>query len=124
LGQEALSLKKFSDGPLQSSEFSIQTAFMLRQAGPWGQNFPEPVFDGEFSLISQRLVAGKHLKMVVAPYDSEILLDAIYFNADLDIWPDASQTRVRLVFRLDINEFRGQSQLQLLVEHMANAATW
>jgi single-stranded-DNA-specific exonuclease len=124
LGQEALSLKKFSDGPLQSSEFSIQTALMLRQAGPWGQNFPEPVFDGEFSLISQRLVAGKHLKMVVAPYDSEILLDAIYFNADLDIWPDASRTRVRLVFRLDINEFRGQSQLQLLVEHMAIAATW
>ena len=91
---------------------------MLREAGPWGQGFPEPLFDGEFELVSQRIVGEKHLKMTLLPLHSRDLLDAIAFNIDTSIWPDQGITRVHLVYKLDVNEFRGQRQLQLLVEHL------
>ncbi|KUJ84340.1 single-stranded-DNA-specific exonuclease RecJ [Microbulbifer flavimaris] len=107
-----------SDGALQSGDFTLQTAAALRALAPWGQAFPEPMFDGDFLLLQQRIVGERHLKMVVAPEASpQLALDAIAFNVDTDQWPQPTD-RVRLAYKLDINEFRGRESLQLLVSYL------
>jgi len=106
-----------TDGELFSDELTLGFADQLRQAGPWGQAFPEPSFDGIFRLRHQRLVGGKHLKMEVE-LPGGPCVDAIAFNVDLKRWPDASTKQVQLVYRLDVNEWRGQQSVQLLVEHL------
>ena len=108
-----------SDGELQPEDFSLELASALRFAGPWGQHFPEPVFDGCFNVVQQRLVAEKHLKLVLALPGTGELVDAIAFNVDLEIWPNPEQDRVAAVYRLDINEFRGRRSLQLVIEHLS-----
>ncbi len=107
-----------SDGELSPDELQLALATELRFAGPWGQHFPEPIFDGQFAVVSQRLVGAKHLKLVLTPTASNTLLDAIAFNVDLDIWPDPTIEHVEIAYRLDVNEFRGQRSLQLMVEHL------
>ena len=104
-----------SDGELQTEDFTLAFAFCLKEAGPWGQGFPEPLFDGEFELIDQRLVGSKHLKMMVK-HQSGVLIDAIAFNVDLALWPNAQCSHVNIAYKLDINEFRGRTSLQLMVE--------
>ena len=107
-----------SDGELEPSEFTMQTAAMLRACAPWGQAFPEPEFDGEFLLLQQRIVGERHLKMVVAPQGNpQLALDAIAFNIDTGQWPQPAQ-KVRLAYKLDINEFRGRESLQLMVSYL------
>ena len=118
LDEDALTGLLLTDGELLSESFSLETAELLRSAGPWGQQFPEPSFDGEFRLLRQKLVAEKHLKMWVEPINGGGVIDAIAFNVDLRQWPDSSVQIVQLVYRLDINEYRGQRNLQLLVEHL------
>lgn len=108
-----------SDGELAHGELSETVARQLVEAGPWGQQFPEPRFDGEFLLLNQRIVGEKHLKLVVAPPDApQHAIDAIAFNIDLSCWPNPGARRVRLFYGLDINRFRGNEQLQLMVESL------
>jgi len=106
----------YSDGDLQPSELTLDMAAELQAAGPWGQGFPEPRFDGEFVLASWRLLGGQHLIMTLSDPRTGLLLDAIQFNvdsrADFHAW-----SRVRLVYKLDINRFRGDTNLQLLVDY-------
>ena len=104
-----------SDGSLSKNEFSIEFAQALKDAGPWGQGFPEPIFDDEFQLVEQRVLGGKHLKMMVK-HQTGVLIDAIAFNIDGDEWPNHKIQKVHLAYKLDINEFRGRISLQLLVE--------
>lgn len=118
LQQADLQAQVLSDGNLAAAEISFNNAQLLRDAGPWGQHFPEPLFDGIFTIVQQRLVAEKHLKLVVQPQESTELLDAIAFNVDLAAWPNPTQKTVRLAYRLDINEFRGNQSLQLMVEYL------
>lgn len=122
LDEAALKGIILSDGELQPEQFSMHTAEMLRSAGPWGQGFPEPIFDGEFKLLHQKLVGEKHLKLMLEPlfkgHPTNIMVDGIAFNVDLRRWPDASVKTVRLAYKLDINEFRGNQSLQLMVEHL------
>jgi single-stranded-DNA-specific exonuclease len=107
-----------TDGQLETDQFSMHIASVLRDSGPWGQAFPEPCFEGEFELKSQRIVGENHLKVSLAPDTlSRQLIDGIYFNIDIDQWPTPA-TRVRCVYRLDINEFRGHQSLQLLIQYM------
>ncbi|AIZ78705.1 single-stranded-DNA-specific exonuclease RecJ [Actinobacillus equuli] len=105
----------YTDGELAPSELNIEIAELLQQAGPWGQNFPEPTFEGEFRLLQQRVLGGKHLKLMVEQSNGG-LFDAIWFNADLRYFPDLSIKQVKLIYKLDINEFRGNKSLQLRVE--------
>lgn len=107
----------YTDGELQAKEFSLETAELLQQAGPWGQNFVEPLFEGSFRILQQRLLAGKHLKLMVENQYG-MLFDAIWFNVDLRSFPDLSIKNARLVYRLDINEFRGNRQIQLIIEQL------
>ena len=108
----------WTDGELNANLLNLATAETLRQGGPWGQAFPEPMFDGEFKILQQRLVGEKHLKMMVEPKLGGPLLDAIAFNIDTRYYPDLSIKTVRFAYKLDINEFRGNRELQLLVDYI------
>ena len=122
LNAEDLDAEIHTDGALNQHDFTMQTAQLLRDAGPWGQSFPEPSFDGYFQLIQQRLVGQKHLKMVLKIPDSEFFMDAIAFNIDPQLWPNPEINKVRAVYKLDINEYRGQQSLQLLVDYIEPVA--
>lgn len=108
----------WTDGELEPQFMNLDTAELLKQSGPWGQAFPEPVFDGEFKLLQQRLVGEKHLKMMVEPINGGALFDAIAFNVDTRYYPDLSLKKVKLAYKLDVNEYRGQRNIQLLVDYI------
>lgn len=105
-----------TDGELLPEDLSMELAQLLRNAGPWGHQFAEPSFTGEFRLLQQRLVGQRHLKLVLQEPNTGLALDAIAFNVDTERWPDTEVQRVQIVFRLDINEYRGQRNLQLMVD--------
>ena len=106
-----------SDGELAPQEFDAETARLLRYAGPWGQGFPEPLFDGEFEVLSHRFVGDIHLKLLLS-LDGAVQLDAIAFR-----WGDRPPPgeRVRIAYRLDLNEYRGVESPQLIIEHLEPA---
>ena len=106
-----------TDGELKEEDFDLELAELLRYAGPWGQQFPEPLFDGRFRVVSSRLVGAKHLKLTVTPGEGEQGIDAIAFNQG-SFHPLSEGAEVRLVYRLDSNEFRGLCSLQLVVDYL------
>lgn len=107
-----------TDGELAVDEIALETAQVLRGGGPWGQAFPEPCFDGVFTIRNARVVGERHVKMWVEASRGRTF-DAIAFNFIED---GASMTlpegERRLVYRLDINEYQGERRLQLLVDHV------
>jgi single-stranded-DNA-specific exonuclease len=105
----------YTDGTLSEEELSLATAKLLREAGPWGQGFPAPQFEGSFALLEQRVVGERHLKMVLRPAGGSRRLEAIAFNSGVHTTPGG---QVRLVYRLDVNEYRGVENAQLVVEHI------
>ncbi len=115
LGPGQPEAQQFSDGPLEPQWFSLEIARLLRNAGPWGKDFPEPVFDGRFRLRRQQPLKEKHLRMTLSPLEApEVQVEAIAFN--VEDWPDPEATEINLAYRLDVNEFRGERKLQLVVE--------
>lgn len=86
LDEDALKGVLLTDGELSAGELNLPTAEILRSGGPWGQQFPEPSFDGQFRLLHQKLVGSKHLKMMVEPLSGGAVIDAIAFNVDLRRW--------------------------------------
>lgn len=111
-----------SDGELDADAMDVALAQTLRDAGPWGQGFPEPVFDGEFEILKQRRVGEKHLKLTVRHPQGGAALDAIAFNIAAD---DLSRLEgvslAHLVYKLDINDYRGVRSAQLVIEHISEA---
>jgi single-stranded-DNA-specific exonuclease len=105
-----------TDGELLPEYFTMELAQLIRDAGPWGHQFPEPNFHGEFRVLQQRIVGQKHLKLVLQEPTTGLALDAIAFNVDTDVWPNIDIQRVEAVYRLDINEFRGQRNIQMMIE--------
>ncbi|BDA62044.1 single-stranded-DNA-specific exonuclease RecJ [Shewanella xiamenensis] len=118
LKPEQLTGELWSDGELTPTELTLEIAQLLRNAGPWGQSFEEPLFDGYFKIIQQRIVGERHLKLVLETPCSTLMLDAIAFNVDLHTWPDATIQHARIVYKLDVNEYRGNFTLQLMVEQI------
>jgi single-stranded-DNA-specific exonuclease len=108
----------FTDGELAADEVNLELAELIREAGPWGQSFPEPVFEGKFDLLDQRIVGGKHLKLTLATADMQY--DAIAFGIDTKLWPNHRARQISAVYRLDINEFNGRRSVQLVIEHLAS----
>ena len=104
-----------TDGELSVEEISLATAELVREAGPWGQGFPEPCFDQHFRIERTRIVGEKHLKLWVSPQGSARRFDAIAFNYSESL--GAGQL-AHLVYRLDINEYAGERRLQLIVDHV------
>ncbi|QYJ98401.1 single-stranded-DNA-specific exonuclease RecJ [Shewanella alkalitolerans] len=118
LAPEQLTGEIVSDGELSPAQLNMALARELRSAGPWGQNFPEPIFDGVFRILQQRIVGERHLKLVLESECGQTMVDAIAFNVDLTTWPDATIQYAEVAYKLDINEFRGNESLQLMVEQI------
>lgn len=117
LGGSAPMHEIHTDGALAPDELALETAEALRRAAPWGAGFAHPLFDGEFAVQSFRTVGEHHLKLVVTPDEGENRLDAIAFNADPELLGNPGK-RVRLVYRLDVNAYRGRRTPQLVIEHL------
>jgi single-stranded-DNA-specific exonuclease len=117
LSEESKRCIVFTDGELPNECFTMEFAQLLKQSGPWGQQFPEPVFEHTFELIQQRIVGEKHLKLVLK-HQSNRLVDAIAFGIDVKEWPDTQAHFVKVAYQLDINEFRGKFTLQLIVREL------
>jgi len=110
-----------SDGELGNDELTIAVAEGLRTAGPWGQAFPEPIFDNRFRVVDKRVVGGSHLKLRLQPEGSTEVIDAIAFNRD-ELPRRGTGEHDGLytfAYRLDVNEFRGRRTAQLIVEHIS-----
>ena len=117
LAQVDLQQKAWSDGQLDTQHLTLEFAEKLQQAAIWGQAFPEPTFDGIFDVFQCRIVGKQHLKMVLKLPFSNLLIDAIAFFADKpENWLGCR--KVNAVYKLDINEFRGQRSLQLQVQYL------
>ncbi|HEY0748833.1 MAG TPA: single-stranded-DNA-specific exonuclease RecJ [Steroidobacteraceae bacterium] len=124
IDRESLSGVIYSDGALSANELCIDTAQALRGAGPWGQGFPEPVFDGEFTILDARIVGGKHMKLLLnASHAQGEPIDAIAFGYVGGSSEDASLgcgTPIQLAYRLEINEYRGSERVQLNCQQLMN----
>ena len=105
-----------SDGPIAPSELSLETARAILAGGPWGQAFPEPLFDNGFQVLSSRLVGERHWKLVLRPLGTKLDLDAIAFNA-FERWP-VMPAVIHAAYRLDQNEWQGRVSLQLRIEYL------
>ena len=122
LSEDQLRAVVLSDGPAEPEWLTLETANVIESAGPWGQEFEEPLFDGRFNLIEQRRLSGNHLKMVLSPkQDAQRVVDAIAFNVSEEDWPSEKVTEIEIVYRIDANEFRGTETLQLKVEQILAA---
>ena len=111
-----------TDGELAVAEIALATAEALRAGGPWGQAFPEPSFDGLFSVRNARVIGDRHVKMWVEVPRSGRSFDAIAFNHLEDGAPyEAPAGPMQLVYRLEVNEYQGERRLQLLVDHLLPA---
>ena len=118
LSRDVVNIILESDGELPANRLTIETAKMLRDAGPWGHEFSEPLFNGCFNIVEQRIVGQRHLKLSLQNINSYEILNAIMFNVDLEKWPNEIADQVNILYRLDVNEFRGFPQLQLIVQHI------
>jgi single-stranded-DNA-specific exonuclease len=121
-----LSAYVLSDGPLAAEELSLTTALALREGGPWGQGFPEPLFDGQFQVIESRIVGDKHLKLRVRAAGDGPDLDAIAFGYLGG--PDTEHTvqvnmPIKIAYRLEINEWNGRERPQLNCEFLGAATS-
>ena len=104
-----------TDGPLPPDAMNLEFARSLRDAGPWGSGFPEPLWSGDFAVIEQRVVGANHLKLRVRPEGGREVVDAIAFNQA----GPSYRGSVQLAYRLDVNEYRGIERPQLIVEQIA-----
>lgn len=116
LSNEDLEQKRISDGELSELDLNIEVATLLREAGPWGQGFPEPLFDNHFYIREQYIVGGKHLKMSLSLTENGMPIEAIAFFVNVEKWPNHRAYKIHAVYKLDVNEYQNRKKVQLLVE--------
>ena len=109
-----------TDGEIPGHDFNLDLARSIRDAAPWGQGFPEPVFDGVFRVAGERLVGGRHTKLRLRPRGAEHTLDAIAFNREPPLVTGADG-EARMAYRFVVNAFRGEERPELVVEEVAAA---
>lgn len=115
LAPDLLAGELASDGELAPHEFDRPLADALRLAGPWGQGFPEPVFDGEFAVRDWRAVGSRHLKLKLLPDGGASAVSAIQFGG----WTgEPAPARVRIAYQLAVDDYGGRGGVQLLVRAM------
>ena len=116
-----LEQKILSDGELSEQEMTLEMADLLQNAATWGQEFPEPLFDGVFDVIQSRIVGQRHLKLVLRKPAGDLVIDAIAFFVDRpEHWLGLRQ--IRAAYKLDINEFRGNRSVQFIVQYFEKMA--
>ncbi|MDZ4730788.1 MAG: single-stranded-DNA-specific exonuclease RecJ [Xanthomonadales bacterium] len=116
LNGQSLSAELMTDGELPATDLSLDLADQLEALGPWGQRFPEPLFDGRFAIVEQRVVGAAHMKLSLRPHQSAAVLEAIAFNCTPENLGNSGS--IRALYRLDINRWRGQEICQLRIEHI------
>ena len=116
LGVDDLTGKVLTDGELLAEDMTMELAQSLRAGGPWGQGFPEPLFDGRFEVLGSRIVGGKHLRLTLRQPQGRSI-EAIAFNRAA-LQPSAG-THVEAAYRLDINNYQGNQTLQMVIEYLA-----
>ncbi|MBV9574999.1 MAG: single-stranded-DNA-specific exonuclease RecJ [Gammaproteobacteria bacterium] len=116
---EALQHCVISDGELSEEEMNLEVATLLRDGGPWGQTFPEPLFDGTFRILEQRLIGDKHLKLRLI--QNTKIIEAIAFFVDTTQWPNHRCELIRAAYRLDVNEYRSRVSVQLIIDYLEPA---
>ena len=105
-----------TDGELSSEDRTLENIALLERSGPWGQAFPEPSFDGVFNVLQQRVLKEKHLKLVLSDEFGTQFVDAIQFNSG---WcHETLPSKVRIVYRPNINEFRGKRSVQFFIDYL------
>jgi single-stranded-DNA-specific exonuclease len=117
LGEDDITGKVLSDGELPGEDMTMELAQSLRAAGPWGQGFPEPLFDGQFEVLGSRVVGEKHLRLTLHQMHGRSI-EAIAFNCAAFQPPTGS--RVEAAYRLDINSYQGNQTLQLVIEYLTH----
>ena len=115
---EARQAVVLTDGEVPASDLDLDLARSIRDAAPWGQGFPEPVFDGVFRVAGERLVGGRHTKLRLRPRAGGRALDAIAFNREPPIATNADG-EVRMAYRFVVNAFGGEERPELVVEEIA-----
>ena len=117
LSQLDLQQKILSDGELNDTELSLEFADTLQNITTWGQHFPEPIFHGVFEVVNVRILKDAHLKLLVRTSAAGHEHDAIAFNVDKpEMWQ--GMRRVLLAYKLDVNYYRGNRTLQLMVQYL------
>jgi single-stranded-DNA-specific exonuclease len=111
-----LNAELWTDGVLTANDISLELALQIEAYGPWGQRFPEPLFEGQFRVLDARIVGGAHLKMILQALDGGEPVDGIAFNHLPESLPSSGSAR--MLFRLGINRWRGNESCQLLVEEI------
>ena len=115
LGEVSLHRIIETDGPLDEQSMTLEIAQTLSRAAPWGQHFPEPLFDDVFDIVESRVVGEHHLKLRLRRVGGQQVFDAIAFYAVNEPWAGA-QSALRFVYRLAVNEYRGRRCVQLIIE--------
>lgn len=106
-----------TDGPLEETDLTLEAATILRHAAPWGQGFPEPLFDGAFEVLDQRVLGERHMKLKLKPHGSDRAIDAICFRYEQNGWEDGDGL-LSIAYRMEVNAWRGRTDLQLVVERV------
>ncbi len=117
LTQEQLSRTIYSDGELCATDYNLPLAEQIQFGGPWGQGFPEPLFDGLFDLLDTRVVGESHLKLRLQFPNSSCVVEGIAFNKNDNDWPTPVK-QVILAYKLSVNDFRGGRSPQIIIEHI------
>jgi single-stranded-DNA-specific exonuclease len=115
LNGDSIKDEVITDGELQVNELSLDFAYQIRQLGPWGQGFPEPIFNDDFVVVNHRILAEEHLKLILEKQN--YCVDAIFFRYPKNLMI-ADGERVRVVYKLAINDFRGNQTPQLMIEQL------
>jgi single-stranded-DNA-specific exonuclease len=109
-------IELMTDGMLEASEITLKNAELLRQASPWGQGFEEPIFYGDFELLEQKIVGEKHLKCTLKLIDKSSIFEGIAFFQE-----KLQSKKVRVAYKLNVNSFRGNESLQLMIESIESS---
>ena len=118
LNGKSLQREWVTDGALDDNEMSLANASLVKYFQPWGQSFPFPCFDDDFEVRDVRIVGNGHSRLVLRRVGGSRDVPAIAFNrvvelAEAKVW--------RVVYRLDVNRYRDNESLQLMVNYMAPA---
>ncbi|MCA1779081.1 MAG: DHH family phosphoesterase [Xanthomonadaceae bacterium] len=111
-----------SDGELPARELTLETALAISDAGPWGQGWEEPLFDGRFTVLDRRVVGGSHLKLSLEAHGGGPVIEAIAFRAG-DLCHQEITSPLHVTYRLEINRWRGNTTPQLNIQHLVEAIT-
>ncbi len=104
-----------SDGGLTEEDLTLELVLLLQQAGPWGQQFPEPVFDNIFEVLDQRIVGQHHLKLTLQFNEGKRPIEGILFNVDTKVWPNHRLRYIHAAYKINSNTYKGRTKLELQV---------